>query len=134
MKPDILQVIPEEEEPPEEKPPAPSEEVHEIPEEANGDLTQEDEEVMNPQGPPRGQVRKLTDYFNKIGGPSTPKGPKTVLRTSVTPKTPGGKKTPGAGGVAKPKRKKGKTKMEEPQRAKLELAMRTFLKKKPPEN
>ena len=52
MKPDMLQVIPEEEEPPEKKPPAPSEEVHVIPEEANGDLTQEDEEVMNPQGPP----------------------------------------------------------------------------------
>ena len=137
MRPDRLQMVPEGEEPPEE-PPTPPDEIQETPEETNGDPEQEDgrQEARNPQGPPRGQVRKLTDYFNKIGGPTTPKAPKTVQKTVpvVTPRTPGSKKTPGAGGISKSKRKKGKIKIEEPQRAKLELAMRTFLKKKPPEN
>ena len=149
MKPERLHIVPEEEEPQDEQPPEPPDETPEPPDEAleeataeipgeeikPGDQGQEDEGqgVQKPQGPPKGQVRKLTDYFNKIGGPTTPKAPKTVQRTAVTPRTPGNKKTPGAGGISKPKKKKGKIKMEEPQRAKLELAMRTFLQKKPPE-
>ena len=61
-----------------------------------------------------------------------PKGPRTPNKA---PKTPGRKKgtsTPGAGGVSKTK-KKGKPIIDEKQRAKLEFAMKSFLKKKPPE-
>ena len=132
---EMLQVVPEEEEPLEEQPPVQPDETPETPGEANGDQEQEDEGqgAQKPQGLPKGQVRRLTDYFNKIGGPTTPKAPKTIQKAAVTPKTPGKKKTPGAGGVSKPKKKKGRPKMDEPQRAKLELAMKTFLKKKPPE-
>ena len=74
----------------------------------------------------------MTDFFNQIGGPKPPKGPRTPKKA---PKTPGRKKgtsTPGAGGVSKTK-KKGKPIIDEKQRAKLEFAMKSFLKKKPPE-
>ena len=74
----------------------------------------------------------MTDFFNQIGGPKPPKGPKTPNKA---PKTPGRKKgssTPGAGGVSKTKRKV-KPIIDEKQRAKMELAMKSFLLKKSPE-
>ena len=43
-----------------------------------------------------------------------------------------GTPTPKSGGIKKTKRR-GKHKMEEPQRMKMELAMKNFLMKKPPE-
>ena len=115
MKPEMLQVVPEEEEPLEEQPPVPPDETPEAPEEANWDQKQENEGqgAQKPQGLPKGQVRKLTDYFNQIGGPVTPKVPRTVQKAAVTPKTPGKKKMIGAGGVSK-SRKKGRPKIDEP--------------------
>ena len=124
MNPERFQAIPEEEEPP----PEPPEETKieatavnpaEIPEEGTKSSGQ-------------GRVKKLTDFFNHIGGPKPPKGPRTPKKA---PKTPGRTKrtsTPGAGGVSKTK-KKGKPMIEENQRAKLEFAMKAFLRKKPPE-
>ena len=74
----------------------------------------------------------MTDYFNQIGGPKPPKGPRTPKKA---PKTPGRRKitsTPESGGVSKTK-KKGKPMIDENQRAKLEFAMKAFLRKKPPD-
>ena len=82
-------------------------------------------------GPEKGQVKKLTDYFNKMGSLLTPKAPRKIKDEPGTPKTPKSKKTPG--GISKSSNKKRKTKLEEPQRAKMELALRNFLKKKPPD-
>ena len=55
--------------------------------------------------------------------PKAPKTPKTPVRETSTPRSGGVKKT----------RKRGKLKLEEPQRLKMELAMRNFLRKKPPD-
>ena len=60
--------------------------------------------------------------FNKLGGPRTPKAPKTPNKTPRTPV----REITRSGGVKKTKRR-GKPKIEEPQRLKLELALRNFL-------
>ena len=57
-----------------------------------------------------------------MGGQPTPKAPKKVQNEPKTPKTP------------KTSNKKKRNKIEEPQRAKMELALRTFLRKKPPDH
>ena len=123
MNPERFQAIPEEEEPPPEPP-------EETTIEATAENPENPEEGIKSSG--QGRVKKLTDFFNQIGGPKPPKGPRTPNKA---PKTPGRKKgtsTPGAGGVSKTK-KKGKPIIDEKQRAKLEFAMKSFLKKKPRE-
>ena len=74
---------------------------------------------------PRGKVRKLTDFFNTLGGSGTPKTP------SKTAKNLNLNTLKKSGGVKKPTRRKNKAKIEEPQRAKMEEAMRKFLNKSP---
>ena len=81
---------------------------------------------QRPRNPSKGNVRKLTDYFNKLGGPKPSRAPKTPIKT---PKTPA-RETSKSGAVIKAKRK-GKIKIEEPQRKKMENALRNFLKKPP---
>ena len=107
MNPERFQAIPEEEEPPPEPP-----------EETTIEATAENPE--NPEGGNKssgqGRVNKMTDFFNQIGGPKPPKGPRTPKNA---PQTPGRKKitsTPGSGGVSKTK-KKGKPMIDENQRA-----------------
>ena len=124
MNPERFQAIPEEEEPPPEPPEKTKIEATAV------NPTEIPEEGTKSSG--LGRVRKLTDFFNHIGGPKPPKGPKTPNKA---PKTPGRKKgssTPGAGGVSKAKRKV-KPFIDEKQRAKMELAMKSFLLMKPPE-
>ena len=111
MEPERPNMIPEEEEP-QEDPPEP-------PKETTGPEPQEVQE------PCQGKVRRLTDYYNKLGGPRTAKAPRT-------PRTPVKTTSSPSGGVKKTK-KRGKPMLEEPQRLKLELAMRNFLRKKPPD-
>ena len=65
------------------------------------------------------------------GSLPTPKAPREALNEARTPKTPKNKKTPG--GIYKTSGKRKKNKIDEAQRVKMELAMRTFLKKKPPD-
>ena len=67
MVPERLDRIPEEEEPHEDPP--------EPPEEITGP------EPQGVQEPYQGKVRRLTDFYNKIGGPRLAKAP-------ITPKTP----------------------------------------------
>ena len=67
------------------------------------------------QGPEKGQVRKLTEYFNSIGGQSTQKAPKSTQCGAGTPKTTKNKKI--SGGVNKTPTRKRKNKLEEPARA-----------------
>ena len=108
------EVIPEEEEPPEDPP--------EPPEETPGP----EPTGVHEANPERGKVSKIIDYYNKLGKPKTP-------RTPRSPKTPGkATSSSPSRGVTKTKRK-AKPKLEEPQRLKLELAMRNFLLKKPPD-
>ena len=127
--------------PQEEEPPEPPDETLETLEEATAEILGEEEKrgdqgqedkgqgVQKSQGPPQGQVKRLTDYFNQIGGPKTPKAPKIPQKAPRTPKTPGRRtliSTPGSGGVSKTSRK-GKPKIDESERSKLELAMKAFL-------
>ena len=65
----------------------------------------------------KGKVKPLTDYFDKLGGHKTPKTP------NKKPKTPS--RDVKSGGV---KKNKKKTRIEEPQRSKMEAALRKFLK------
>ena len=111
MEPERPEMILEEVEP-QEDPPEP-------PEEATGPEPQGVQETC------QGKMRKLTDFYNKLGRPITAKAP-------GAPKTPVKAPSSPSGGVKKTKRR-GKPKLEEPQRLKLELAMRNFLKKKPPD-
>ena len=108
------EVIPEEEEPPEDPPEPPKE-------------TPGPEPTGVPEAnPERGKGSKIIDYYNKLGKSKTP-------RTTSSPKTPGKSTSSSPSrGVTKTIRK-GKPKLEEPQRLKLELAMRNFLLKKPPD-
>ena len=105
-----LDRIPEDEEP-QEDPPEPPDEIP-------------GPEPQGVQEPYQGKVRRLTDFYNKIGGPR--------VKAPITPKTPGKTASLPSGGVKKT-RKRERPKLEEPQRLKLELAMRNFLKKKPPD-
>ena len=68
-----------------------------------------------------------------MGSLPTSKAPRKVQKEPGTPKTPRIKKTPTQGGINKLSNKKKKCKLDEPQRAKMELALRNFLKKKPPD-
>ena len=84
MGPERLQVVPEEDETQDEPK---EEQLSTPPDDDKPKVT--DEEIGEPettQGPPVGQVRKITDYFNKMGGQITPKAPKKALKD---PKTPG---------------------------------------------
>ena len=83
------------------------------------------------QGPEKGQVRKLTEYFNSMGGQNTSKAPKNTQNGARAPKTPKSRKV--LGGVSKTPTRKKKNKIEEPVRAIMELALRAFLRKKPPD-
>ena len=92
---------------------------------------EEGQGAPKPQGPEKGQVKKLTEYFNKMGGQNTPKAPKKTQNEPKTPKTPKNRKI--IGGINKTSNRKKRNKIEEPERARMELALRTFLKKKPPD-
>ena len=97
MNPERLHVVPEDEEPlEEEQPPVPPDERPEATDEVKGEpeIKEEGQGALTPQGPPIGQVRKLTDYFNEIGGQTTPKAPKKAHKD---PKTPGNKEPQGRG-------------------------------------
>ena len=113
MEPRRPEMIPEDEEPPEDPP--------EPPEETPGPEPKGVHEACQEKG----KVSKIIDYYNKLGKPKTSRAP-------GSPKTPGKAPSSPSGGVKKT-RKKGKPKLEEPQRLKLELAMRNFLQKKPPD-
>ena len=77
-----------------------------------------------PARAPKGRVRKLTEFFNNIRGPGPPRTPsKSAKDMNLT-------NLKKSGGVRKP-RKRNKNKIEEPQRAKMEEAMRKFLGKAP---
>ena len=69
----------------------------------------------------RGKVKTLTEYFDKLG---THKTPKTPSKTTSTPS-----RSIKSGGVRKYTKKKSK--IDEPQRSKMEAALRKFLR--PPE-
>ena len=134
MGPERLQTITEEEEPP----PDPSKLQPEDTDEAPGEVAQPggQESSVEGQGAQKtkaqGRVKRLTEYFNKIGGPRTPRGPITPKKP---PKTQGGRgktSTPASGGITKTRRK-SRPKIDENERCKLELAMKSFLKKKPPD-
>ena len=138
MDPERLEVVLEEDEAPEE------EEIQEIPlkppendeQGIPGPEPGPKEEVLEaPElpGQVQGQVKKLTDYFNQLGSLLTSKAPRKVQKEPGTPKTPKTKKTPTQGGINKLSARKKKCKIDEPQRAKMELALRNFLKKKPPD-
>ena len=131
-------MIAEEEEPQEEPPEPPYDTPDEAPVEMSGEEKEpegqehkaEGPEVQEAQEPCQGKVRRLTDYFNKLGGSRTPMAPTTPQKT---PKTPVRRtSTQGSGGVKKTRRR-GKPKLDEAQRSKLELAMKNFLRKKPPD-
>ena len=134
MEPERLLTIPEEEEPPPDPPKLQPEDTDEAP----GEVAQPggQESSVEGQGAQKtqaqGRVKRLTEYFNKIGGPRTPRGPITPKKP---PKTQGGRgktSTPASGGITKARRK-GRPKIDENERCKLELAMKSFLKKKPPD-
>ena len=76
------------------------------------------------QEPKQGKVRKLTEYFDRLGGSRTPRTPKTHTRTTRTPSRDSTK----SGGI---KKNRKKCKIEEPQSKKMEAALRNFLKKPP---
>ena len=78
-----------------------------------------------------GKARKLTEYFNKIGGQSPQRAPKGPLSGAGTQKSTKTKTV--TGGVTKTPTRKRNKKLEEPTRAKMELALRNFLEKKPPD-
>ena len=59
----------------------------------------------------RGKVKKLTDFFNTIGGSRTPRPPRTPSKTTKTPT----RNIVNSGGVKK-HRRRTKGKIEEPQR------------------
>ena len=79
---------------------------------------------ITPARATKGKVRKLTEFFDNIGGPGPPRTPsKPAKETNMT----NFKKS---GGIRKI-RKRGKKIIEEPQRAKMTEAMRKFLGKPP---
>ena len=123
-----LDWISEEEEPPDEPPDEPP---GQAPRDRYGEEVEvqgQEQEAPEPEKhkPSQGKVRKLTDYFRKLGGPKPSKAPKTPIKT---PKTPP-RDTHKSRGVKKTKRK-GKIKMEEPQKKKMENSLRDFLKRPP---
>ena len=94
------------------------------------DLGAEDDGQGAPklQGPGKGQGRKITEYFNNIGGQNPSNAPKRTQNGARAPETPI------IGGIRKKSTRKKKNKIEEPERARMELALRTFLReKKPPD-
>ena len=66
-----------------------------------------------------------------MGGQNTSKDPKKTQNGARAPKTPINRKV--IGGVSKTPTRKKKNKIEEPERARMELALRAFLRKKPPD-
>ena len=76
MNPERFQAIPEEEEPPPEPPEKTKIEATAV------NPTEIPEEGTKSSG--LGRVRKLTDFFNQIGGPKPPKGPKTPNKAPKT--------------------------------------------------
>ena len=85
-----------------------------------------------PQGPGKGKEKKLTEYFNSMGGQNTSKAHNKTQNGARAPKTL--KNSIGTGGVSKTPIRRKKNKIEEPERARMELALRAFLReKKPPD-
>ena len=134
MGPERLQAILEEDDQPQEDitPEVPEgDRIPEQPPEPDQEAEKDGKGAPKLQEPVKGQVRKLTEYFNSIGGQSTQKAPKSTQCGAGTPKATKNKKI--SGGVNKTPTRKRKNKLEEPARAKMELALRTFLRKKPPD-
>lgn len=76
---------------------------------------------ITPARATKGKVRKLTGFFDNIGGPGPPRTPSKLAKETNMTKS---------GGIRKI-RKRGKNIIEEPQRAKMAKAMRKFLGKPP---